>query len=57
MAPPGENGRGQFMFMPHIPPPQNSLPQAPDPHSIAGAALLEAPERAAKVEYCVVRWS
>ena len=52
-----ESWRGQFMFIPHMPPPHIPSPHAPEPQSIAGAALFELPERAAKVEYCAVRWS
>jgi len=44
------------MFMPHMPPWHMPLPHMPAPQSsIAGDALLDVPDRAAKVEYCVVR--
>lgn len=54
--------RGQFMFMPHMPPWHMPLPHIPSPHGPApqssiAEALFEAAECAAKVEYSVVRWS
>lgn len=42
--------------MPHMPPPQKSVPHIPLPHVGAGSASLLRPERAANVEYCAVRW-
>ena len=42
--------------MPHMPLPQNPLPHMPLPHSAGASALaLELPDRAANVEYSVVR--
>jgi len=44
--------------MPHMPPWQKSLPHIPLPQPAAGSDwLLPAPDRAAKVEYSVVKWS
>ncbi|HTU46619.1 MAG TPA: hypothetical protein VMF91_16245 [Bryobacteraceae bacterium] len=44
--------------MPHMPPWHMPPPHIPAPQSsIAGEALFDAPDLAANVEYCVVRWS
>jgi hypothetical protein len=51
-------GGRQFMFVPHMPPRHMPLPHMPAPQSsMAGEALFDVPECAAKVEYSVVRCS
>src|SRR5581483_11230617 len=47
----------QFMFIPHMPPWHISAPHMPLPQPGAGELSFAAPDLAANVEYCVVKWS